>query len=564
MPFRIVRRVTRRGEEQTVTTDVAGDVLRIGRGTDNDVLLDDLGVSYSHATITLSGTQPGDRPFLRDLTGASLTLVNRLPVREAPVGPGDLIRIGPYRLRLSVGGAGEPLTIQVEEDRDKAADEKVALFPRYNLSTTRWSKGVLSLIVSLIVLGGAALAFGVGKHGLFMPGAVSSKHKLFANDCLKCHSPWKAVWKVVPDRTCVACHAGPPHFQNVSLTPAPQCAACHAEHKGQAMLALTPDQKCAACHGDLKVKEGEPRFASSVHSFTADHPEFAVSLPLSGQPLPKRVRLNVKEELVDRAQLKLNHKLHLAPDLAGPNGPEQLTCSSCHQPDAQGAYMQPITYQRDCLRCHLLDFDDKVGAKTVPHPQKPEEVRRFLQATYAEYYVLTHESELRGRPSFRRLPGAPPTKEELWVGDMTVKAEQYLYSKKTKKCLLCHMLGFPEGQARATPVGILSAPGLRLLPVVPKTAVPIRWFPNSVFDHAPHNDLIKQKGCVACHAGAEASEQTEDVLMPSINSCRTCHFDAGGARAQCVECHVYHDKTKPRQSEHPYELDEIKKRARGE
>ena len=560
MPFRLVRRVTRRGEEQTVTTDVAGNVLRIGRGTDNDLLLDDLGVSFSHATITLSA----ERPILRDLTGASLTLVNHLPVREAMVGPGDLIRIGPYQLRLSVGGAGEPLTIQVEEHRAKVAEEKVALFSRYNLSTTRWSKRVLSLIASLVILGGVALAFGLGKHGLFMPGTVSLKHSLFANDCLKCHTPWKAVWKVVPDKSCVACHAGPPHFQNVSLTPAPQCATCHVEHKGQAMLALTPDLKCAACHGDLKVKEGEPRFATTVHSFTADHPEFAVSLAMPDQPLPKRVRLNAKEELVDHAQLKLNHKLHVAPDLAGPAGPERLTCTSCHRPDDQGVYMQPISYQRDCLRCHVLDFDDKLGAKTVPHPVKPTEVRQFLQAVYAEYYLLTHESELRGRPSFRRLPGAPPTKEELWVGDMTVKAEQYLYSKKTKKCLLCHIIEFPDSRAQATPPGILSAPGLRPLPVVAKTAVATRWLPNSVFDHAPHNDLIKQKGCVACHVGAETSERTEDVLMPSINSCRTCHFEPSGARAQCVECHVYHDKSKARQSEHPYDLDEIKKRARGD
>jgi len=560
MPFRIVRRVLRRGEEQTVTTDSAGEVLRIGRGAGNDLQLENLGVSFSHATITLSA----EGPVLRDLTGAGLTLVNRLPVREALVGPGDLIRIGPYELRLFACGAGEPLTIHVEEDRDKAADENVALFPRYNLATTRLNKRILSLLASLVVIGGAALAFGLGKHGLFMPGGVSLKHSLFANDCRKCHTPWKAVWDVVPDKACVACHAGPAHFQNLALGPAPQCATCHMEHKGQVMLAVTPDAKCAACHADLKVKEGESRFATSVHSFTRDHPEFAVSVALPDQPMPKRVRLNDKEEVVDHAQLKLNHALHLAPDLAGPNGPEQLTCTSCHRPDAEGAYMQPITYQRDCLRCHLLDFDDRLGVKTVPHPQKPEEIRHFLQGAYAEYYLLTHESELRARPAFRRLPGAPPTKEELWVGDMTAKAEQYLYSKKTKKCLLCHMIEFPGAPATVTPVGTLSAPGLRALPVVAKSAVPPRWLPNSVFNHAPHNDLIKQKGCVACHAGAETSDKTEHVLMPGINSCRTCHYEPNGARAQCVECHTYHDKSKPRQSEHPYELDEIKRRAKGE
>jgi hypothetical protein len=560
MSFRIVRRILRRGEEQTVTAEAAGEALRIGRGTDNDLQLEDLGVSFSHAVITLSA----EGPVLRDLTGAGLTLLNRVPVREAPLRAGDLIRVGPYQLRLSAASPDEPLTIQVEEDRERASMEKVSLFPRYSLATTRWSKRALSVLLSLVVLGVAVLAFGLGRHGLFMPGEVSLKHSLFAKDCLKCHVPWKAVWEVVPDKTCVACHGGPAHFQDRAPGPAPQCATCHTEHKGQARLAMTPDRRCVVCHEDLKVKEGEARFAGSIRGFTTAHPEFAVSVGPPDLPAPKRVRLNEKDDLVDHAQLKLNHKLHLAPDLAGPDGPEQLTCTSCHRPDARGAYMQPISYRQDCQRCHQLDFDDRLGVRTVPHPQAPEDVRRFLQAAYAEYYLLTHEAEMRGRPAFRRLPGAPPTREEIWVGDMTAKAEQYLYSRKTKKCLLCHVIEFPGTTAAATPAGTLAAPGLRSLPRVAKIAVPERWMPHSVFSHAPHNALIKEKGCVACHAGAETSDRTEHVLMPSINACRTCHYEPNGARAQCVECHVYHDKSKPPQSEHPYELEEIQRRAGGE
>ena len=557
MAFRLIRRVIRRGEEQTVSHDVAGDVLRIGRGTDNELHLDDFTVSYSHATITASD----GRYILRDLTGAGLTLLNHQPVQEAEVRPGDLIRIGSYSLRLS---PGEPLTIQVEEDREKAPEEKVALFPRYSLTTTRWRKRTLSVLACLVVLGIAVLAFGLGKHKIFMPGEVSLKHSLFANDCSKCHSGWKAVWNPVSDKACLTCHSGPPHFKDLAAGGAPTCASCHVEHKGKIMLALIPDASCASCHGELRVKEGEPRFAKTVQSFTQDHPEFSVSIPVADGTLPQRVKLSDKTELVDHAQLKLNHKLHLAADLAGPNGPEQLTCTSCHNPDPQGTYMQPINYRRDCMRCHLLDFDDRLGAKTVPHPLKPDELRHFLQANYAEYYLVTHESELRGRPMLRRLPGAPPTKEEVWVGDMTTKAEQYLYSKKTKKCLLCHTITFPDAPAKPSVVAATSATGSRALPVVAKTEVPLRWLPNSFFKHAPHNDLIKQKGCVACHAGAETSEKTSDVLLPRINSCRECHFEPGGARALCVRCHVYHDKTKPRESEHPYPLDTIRERATGE
>jgi hypothetical protein len=137
---------------------------------------------------------------------------------------------------------------------------------------------------------------------------------------------------------------------------------------------------------------------------------------------------------------------------------------------------------------------------------------------------------------------------------MSAKAEQYLYSKKTKKCLLCHTVEFPAGRSQPSMIPNIPLTAARPLPEIAKTAVPIRWLPNSMFNHAPHNDLIKRQGCTACHAGAEKSERTSDVLLPGINSCRMCHFEPGGARADCIECHAYHDKTMTRVSEHPIDL----------
>lgn len=550
MPFRVIRQVIRKGEEQSLTTLVASETLRIGRGTDNELILEDLGVSYEHATITAVGSGY----HLRDLTGAGLTRVNSVPVQERAVAPGNVIGIGPYELRLGPLEPDDHLTIRVTEQRAPGSGDAVALLPRYALSTSRWSKSALTVVASLAVLGAATWAFGIGKQRIFMPGDVSVKHSLFANDCRMCHVGWKVVWNLVPDKTCLACHSGPPHFKDRSREATPQCASCHVEHKGNAMLAHVPDSRCATCHENLKVKGGEPRFAASVHSFDTDHPEFAVSvMPAEGKP-PQRIRLNDPQAPTDYAQLKLNHKLHLAPELSGPTGPEQLTCANCHKPDAQSAYMLPVNYERDCMRCHQLDFDDRLGVKTVPHPQKPDEVRHFLQAAYAEYYLFTHEAELRSRGMVKRVPGAPPTNEEQWVGDMTAKAEQYLYSRKTKKCLLCHTIEFPDVPAAAISMAEGRMKPSRALPVVAKTDVPARWFANMVFDHAPHNALIKQKGCVACHAGAEQSQKTSDVLLPGIKSCRECHFDPGGAGAQCTECHVYHDKTVTRASEHPLDL----------
>jgi hypothetical protein len=63
--------------------------------------------------------------------------------------------------------------------------------------------------------------------------------------------------------------------------------------------------------------------------------------------------------------------------------------------------------------------------------------------------------------------------------------------------------------------------------------------PKAAFDHAPH--LMVE--CASCHA-AQESRNTSDVIMPRVETCATCHAPAKGARADCVECHGYHDWTK--------------------
>lgn len=76
--------------------------------------------------------------------------------------------------------------------------------------------------------------------------------------------------------------------------------------------------------------------------------------------------------------------------------------------------------------------------------------------------------------------------------------------------------------------------------------VPARWLPYSRFDHQAHAALpeLKLKGkenwCVTCHENAPASLKTEDVLLPSIALCRTCHMEPAGAQATCKSCHEFH------------------------
>ena len=56
-------------------------------------------------------------------------------------------------------------------------------------------------------------------------------------------------------------------------------------------------------------------------------------------------------------------------------------------------------------------------------------------------------------------------------------------------------------------------------------------------------------GCEQCHA-ARGSAETADVLLPGIDTCLRCHHHGAKAtaRADCVECHVYHDPAAQRAS----------------
>ena len=410
-------------------------------------------------------------------------------------------------------------------------EQKNNLVTAYQLKTRYLTKTTITIVAVIVVLGVAILAYALGTHRVFMPGSISTKHRLFAEQCSRCHTPWKPVMTVVANEMCLKCHSVSFHFKDRTVGPYPQCATCHVEHKDKPILAVMSDSACIQCHADLKVKDSPLRFEGKVLSFTTHHPEFGVAVLLPGQKTPERVRLSDKERLVDTASIKLNHKLHLQVNLQGPNGPEQLSCASCHQPDPRRAYMRPVNYEKNCMRCHLLDFDERFPGRTVPHGQQLEEVNRFLRATYAEYYLHEHDAELRSRGV-----GAMKTKREIdEVHEMVVKAEE--------KCALCHVLQRVTDSSGADRSAVV------------KTAIPERWLPHSVFNHLAHTTVK----CVACHEAAPTSQVSRDVLLPRMDSCRMCHFEPGGARAECVDCHVYHDKTHARQpGDQPYSIEEFK------
>ena len=75
-----------------------GAETKIGRDINNEICLDDITVSRSHALISKS-----DGYSIKDLGSLNGTYLNAIAVRETTVNAGDEIQIGKYHLTLFIG-----------------------------------------------------------------------------------------------------------------------------------------------------------------------------------------------------------------------------------------------------------------------------------------------------------------------------------------------------------------------------------------------------------------------------------------------------------------------------
>jgi hypothetical protein len=387
-------------------------------------------------------------------------------------------------------------------------------------------------LLALIWLG----CYVLGRNNrVYSSGTLSSSHAVLTQQCSACHLKESGSFSAkASDRACQSCHNGPIH--NANQTFQPDCSSCHQEHRGYVRLAATADASCTQCHANLRSNgPSSPRFARDITRFDGGHPEFAAVR--SGSP--------------DPGTIKLNHAIHLRPDLKGPSGPVRLDCSDCHQTgdttepwkfgsteplnsltDAKNfppskqtgrASMVPIAYAKHCSACHGLQFDPRFQGE-VPH-DTPTVVHAFLLQKFQQY-IPSHPAELRVTAPNRNLPQQPVTTasraltSQEWVTLRVAESEELLWRKT---CSQCHALTFAP-----------NAP----LPSIAKSNIPPRWFPHAVFDHDAHKFLK----CVECHPDAITSQAAADVLLPRIQTCEKCHHrGAESAESRCFECHTYHD-----------------------
>ena len=116
------------GEERSFR--LVGDEVRVGRGSDNDVVLFDFSVSRHHAVIC----READGWVVYDLNSTNGVLVNDLRVRKAALHPQDRLGIGTFQLAVEAdplrlpgpeGGRGELRSVAGERDMKEFANATI-------------------------------------------------------------------------------------------------------------------------------------------------------------------------------------------------------------------------------------------------------------------------------------------------------------------------------------------------------------------------------------------------------------------------------------------------------
>jgi hypothetical protein len=300
-------------------------------------------------------------------------------------------------------------------------------------------------------------------------------------------------------------------------------------------LVQVDNRQCVACHADLKTKPASPDraarsggFAKRVTDFVEDHPEFSVSMTLGSTV--QRIRMNDAAGMARfQGAIKLNHLKHLEKILVGQK--RRLDCVDCHRPAQDGRLIVPITFEAHCSGCHDDELQLPNSNCRAPHGSV-EDVDDYLRNRISETLCKPVSPQLP-EPRLIYTFSKPQPPMNLSTAEQVRNAENQLFRTKDLRCRFCHELTFSEGEP---------------LPKVEKSAIPGIWFSHARFEHKAHRML----DCVECHAGAEKSQKTADLLVPGKATCLLCHSKAerGGALQEasaptnCAACHVYHSEPK--------------------
>lgn len=383
------------------------------------------------------------------------------------------------------------------------------------------------------------------------PGPISQAHASFALDCAQCHSDANSLVQISVesspvDANCIACHQNY-ELHQPNIPRGHSCTACHHEHVTSGPMRPVADANCRSCHAsaelmaraaelgkahpeaafDTTAEDGllyfkperpDDGYTAVFQAFDDGHPEFQIH----------------RDKLQDPNSLAFNHKIHLGGDTIPELNGRPLQCVDCHQPDASGRYMRPISYEAHCQSCHSLQFDPLQPNMAIPHGDSAS-VLAYLRSLDLQYDQEAARQGISDPVEIRKFSAAQlqRLRDSVRAGlnleervffhgaadAVRVAGSFHPASSEYPGCAYCH-------DVQKTATG---------LPEVTPPQTPDRWLGQSHFDHSKHKDM----DCATCHQ-VENSELTSDILMPSIATCIECHSQQGQVVHSCQTCHGYH------------------------
>lgn len=520
---------------------------RIGRSTNCEIYLPDPRVLLHQASIEM---RPSGPTLVSEAeTGVT---VNGAFTNVRTLAPGDEIDLGPYRMTVVPAPANHDLALTLALTQPPA-DDYADLTARSGTSLARiglgkrgWSYvlfvAVFAIFVALPLAGrffkpemgptrsmmSMASSFPANADRVWISGEVSNAHKFFGNTCEACH---RTPFVQVTDAACLSCHGNIREHADPAMAPMGAlaglgCQTCHKEHTGPQAVVLRADSFCTGCHADLSKKMPDTKLLDAV-DFDRRHPQFRPTIPDVTRDDPwHRVALGSTPPPEEKPGLKFPHDKHLvAGGLRHPeHGKIPMTCASCHRPDSGGVGLLPVSFARDCHGCHKLRFDPAQPDREMPHGSAAA-AKLAVQDFYAAAALRGGAKEADAPAVARRRPGQMLTEPErlealAWA---SAKAAGVLGGKFGEGlCGECHLLKKADD-------GLFD---------IVQPHVADRFLPKGRFPHDQHREVA----CADCHK-APTSQSAGDVLLPGIETCRSCHGSTVGSEkveSACISCHVFH------------------------
>ncbi|WP_043768696.1 FHA domain-containing protein [Algiphilus aromaticivorans] len=499
--------------------------ISIGRSEESTVVLPGLYVARRHIEIA---QQDGGALHLRCKSPLGVVRNGKTVREDCDLQPGDRLEIAGHQLLLTMDPGSKETLLRITVDTgaasgtagDRRLDLRAAGLRMRRPALIAAAAVLLLMLVVPLLLRAVAVPPVVETvlpiDDWWSSGRLSNAHQHFAEDCGSCHLQ---LFRRVPDKACMDCHEGIAHHSDMvaeaglSSLDEQRCASCHREHGGAHAVLPEHPGTCVDCHGD---PEAFP-VSTELRRITAfeDHPSFRATVTRREGAELGTARLLLSEAPADETGLVFPHDVHLDEEgVLGPDGPEQLACSSCHRPDAGEVGFRAIRFERDCQSCHQLDLVVGEDLLRLPHAE-PAAVRQQVRSAVA----ALPEGAFSRRPdsSARRRAGAEAERGGPVSADALV-AEVF----STRVCAKCHE---PAEDAEG-------------LPDVQPVRLRSSWLVHARFTHADHGWV----SCGDCHA-ARDSEDADELLLPDLATCRSCHAGVAssrGVRSACIDCHGFH------------------------